>query len=190
MSSICQQELREEPRPVSWSAYGLEEIAPEYPQESYYRARYYDSSLGRFVSEDPVHFRGGVDFYRYVRNRSLNLVDPTGQSPWTWGPSCAAFFYFAAKCADKGLECKKKLQQSAPDGVNPADPGTGDLLGQLANARNGQGTGFEGCMNAADCMAKQDDCKKMAKYAVTCGAFAIKIKGSLFPDLPPSLSTP
>ncbi len=33
----------------------------------YYRARYYDSASGRFLSEDPIGFNGGANFYRYVR---------------------------------------------------------------------------------------------------------------------------
>ena len=32
----------------------------------YYRARYYDASMGRFLNEDPVQFKGGIDFYSYV----------------------------------------------------------------------------------------------------------------------------
>jgi hypothetical protein len=42
----------------------------------------------------------------------------------------------------------------------------------------------------SECMGKKDDCQKMAKYAVTCGAFAIKMKGYLLPEPPPSLSKP
>ena len=30
----------------------------------YYRARYYDPKIGRFMSEDPVGFDAGVNFYR------------------------------------------------------------------------------------------------------------------------------
>jgi RHS repeat-associated protein len=44
----------------------------------YYRARYYDQSAGRFLSEDPVGFSAGVDFYTYVINNSTNLIDPKG----------------------------------------------------------------------------------------------------------------
>jgi RHS repeat-associated protein len=29
----------------------------------YYRARYYDPTVGRFISEDPIKFKGGIDFY-------------------------------------------------------------------------------------------------------------------------------
>lgn len=44
----------------------------------YYRARYYDPEIGRFISEDPIGFRGGINFYAYVTANPLNMVDPTG----------------------------------------------------------------------------------------------------------------
>jgi RHS repeat-associated protein len=47
----------------------------------YYRARYYDPQSGRFVSEDPRRFRGGINFYAYVSNRPPTKVDPLGLSP-------------------------------------------------------------------------------------------------------------
>ena len=44
----------------------------------YYRARYYDPSLGHFISEDPVRFAAGSDFYIYAQNQPTNMFDPTG----------------------------------------------------------------------------------------------------------------
>jgi RHS repeat-associated protein len=44
----------------------------------YYRARYYHSGLGRFISEDPAGFDADVNFYAYVRNDPLNWTDPSG----------------------------------------------------------------------------------------------------------------
>ena len=44
----------------------------------YYRHRYYDPQTGRFMSEDPVTFLGGNNFYAYVLNDPTDLVDPTG----------------------------------------------------------------------------------------------------------------
>ena len=52
---------------------------------SYYRARYYDQNTGRFISEDPIRFRAGTNFYSYVHNRSLDLRDPKGLSAWGGG---------------------------------------------------------------------------------------------------------
>ncbi len=46
----------------------------------YYRARYYDPSVGRFLSEDPVGLAGGNNFYQYAGNRPTNFTDPSGQS--------------------------------------------------------------------------------------------------------------
>jgi hypothetical protein len=45
----------------------------------YYRARYYDSSVGRFISVDPMGFGAGdTNLYRYVGNNSTNATDPSG----------------------------------------------------------------------------------------------------------------
>ena len=44
----------------------------------YYRARYYDPNTGRLIAEDPLRFRGGLDFYSYVSNGPLNRKDPYG----------------------------------------------------------------------------------------------------------------
>jgi RHS repeat-associated protein len=50
----------------------------------YMRARYYDPSVGRFVSEDPSC--NGVNWYVYCRDNPVNLVDSDGQTPsQAWG---------------------------------------------------------------------------------------------------------
>src|SRR5207302_5463358 len=49
----------------------------------FYRARYYDPVLKRFVSEDPIGLAGGVNQYRYVGGNPILLVDPLGL--WTIG---------------------------------------------------------------------------------------------------------
>lgn len=48
----------------------------------YYRARYYDPAVGRFISEDPIRFAGSSDFYGYTQNRPTNATDPTGLLIW------------------------------------------------------------------------------------------------------------
>jgi RHS repeat-associated protein len=45
----------------------------------YYRARYYDQSIGRFLSQDPIGFTAGdANLYRYVFNSPTNFTDPSG----------------------------------------------------------------------------------------------------------------
>lgn len=44
----------------------------------YYRARFYDAQLGRFISEDPIAFQGGGNWYAYVDNNPLGWIDPEG----------------------------------------------------------------------------------------------------------------
>jgi hypothetical protein len=45
----------------------------------YSRARFYDAKLGRFISEDPIGFRGGdVNLFGYVGNNPQNFTDPSG----------------------------------------------------------------------------------------------------------------
>jgi RHS repeat-associated protein len=45
----------------------------------YYRARYYNATLQRFISEDPLGFGGGdVNFYAYVGNDPNDFTDPFG----------------------------------------------------------------------------------------------------------------
>jgi RHS repeat-associated protein len=48
-------------------------------KQSYYRARYYDASAGRFVGEDPAKWSGdNLNFYAYAQNRPTLMVDPLG----------------------------------------------------------------------------------------------------------------
>ena len=45
----------------------------------YYRARYYSTLFGRFISEDPLSFSGGdVDLYTYVFDNPIDFEDPSG----------------------------------------------------------------------------------------------------------------
>jgi RHS repeat-associated protein len=45
----------------------------------YYRARYYDAGLGRFISADPSDFLAGdINLYRYVHNEPFRFIDPFG----------------------------------------------------------------------------------------------------------------
>jgi RHS repeat-associated protein len=51
----------------------------------YYRARYYDPSLGRFLQEDPLFT---LNLYVYVQNNPVKLTDPIGLAPWDFKGYC------------------------------------------------------------------------------------------------------
>ena len=47
----------------------------------YFNARWYDPTLGRFITEDPA--RSGSSWYAYCNNNPLGFIDPSGLDPIT-----------------------------------------------------------------------------------------------------------
>jgi RHS repeat-associated protein len=52
---------------------------------TYYRARWYDSAQGRFISEDPIGLKGGINLFGYVANNPARFTDPSGLCPQNSG---------------------------------------------------------------------------------------------------------
>lgn len=85
--------------------------AREFDSESglyFYRARYYDPSNGRFLTEDPTGFLGGKNKYEYVANSPTVFSDPSGlcpagngnPKPWTLRKSVVDLLKDKNGCSD------------------------------------------------------------------------------------------
>ncbi len=69
----------------------------------YYRARYYDPAVGRFMSLDPIGYYGGLNLYAYCKNRPIVLTDPEGLKPW-YGNYCGPGSSGAGGRAHDGID--------------------------------------------------------------------------------------
>ena len=57
----------------------------------FYRSRYYDPVLKRFISEDPIGLAGGQNVYSYVGGAPIGSIDPLGLEAtcFSAGPGCS-----------------------------------------------------------------------------------------------------
>ena len=74
--------------------------AREYDSETglyYNRARYYDPTAGRFLSEDPLGYAAGdTNLYRYAFNSPTHFTDPSGNFAISGGLFVAGLLYYAS----------------------------------------------------------------------------------------------
>jgi len=114
----------------------------------YYRARYYDSEVGRFLSEDPIGFQAGVNFYAYVNNNPLRFNDPSGLDSFlvtrpldsTVGGIFATHNFIVTNADFVGDSGQNTIVNS----FGQTDAGT---LGRVTNLTTNE---FSGTTNAAD----------------------------------------
>jgi RHS repeat-associated protein len=131
----------------------------------YYRARYYNPQIGRFLQTDPVGYGAGMNLYRYCRNNPLGLMDPSGcdpcdpcdanqtPSPVPYGPS------------------------SGEPVITPEDIASGDLMGVLGKIAATPATILGGAVRMAQAiLADIASHTEVAFYVVGQNGIVVPVK--------------
>ncbi len=120
----------------------------------YYRARYYDPQVGRFIMEDPIGQAGGINLYVYVFNGPTKFTDPSGKliSPW-----CATVKKRCGECVTKGTECAKQH---------------GNILACIE--RGERVTGGQSAHQLAECFVKLKECDGCWQDLLICSLLPIQ----------------
>lgn len=105
----------------------------------YYRARYYNPQTGRFISEDPIEFLGGINFYAYVGNNPVGRTDPLGLD---WLGNLADFSAGAGSALTLGLTDAINNRTGASSVVNKCSGW--HKFGNLTGIALGAAIGSEG----------------------------------------------
>lgn len=116
----------------------------------YYRARFYTPVPGRFVSEDPIGWRGGANLYKYVMDDPTDLIDPLGYGPL----DCARWLYDYRRCANSIKKCREDLDKKYPNLV--------DLC--IETKSNNQDDAY-----FKECFLKNPECQPLIKAGAECG---------------------
>lgn len=77
---------------------------------SYNRHRYYDPDLGVYLSQDPIGFEGGLNYYQYAMGDPLGHADPLGLAP----TSCDRCCQLRKNIYEKGDKLLKELRKYDP----------------------------------------------------------------------------
>jgi hypothetical protein len=115
------------------------------------RARHYDPTVGRFISEDPIGLEGGINPYTFGDGEPVNRADPSGLECVEWGgfrevevsPGHTVYY---PKCAVWQLDA---MAITAPQWTGFRSSRGGGIGGEGGNSWSGGG-GSSGLQKAAD----------------------------------------
>jgi RHS repeat-associated protein len=97
----------------------------------YYRARFYDPQVGRFINEDPIGLNGGINHYAYVGNNPASFIDPSGLCPQkTHMEPCSAIVHLDGADTGQGA-LERLLYQEATAHAKSSDYSSKDALDEM-----------------------------------------------------------
>jgi RHS repeat-associated protein len=82
----------------------------------YYRARYYNAEIGRFLQTDPVGYGAGMNLYRYCRNNPVGSVDPSGSEDVSLGGELPSSPYYEP--TGEIMVCDYRFDPTSIDAMN------------------------------------------------------------------------
>ncbi len=104
----------------------------------YYRARYYDPTAGRFITQDPLLFGGGdANFYAYVGGDPVYYADPSGKDRVCHVPSVCGYDlpHAAPRYTRSDALPPGSVQYTSPGGQMFWIPSSADWCEEYANAQ-------------------------------------------------------
>jgi RHS repeat-associated protein len=148
----------------------------------YYRARYYNATIGRFLQTDPIGYAGGLNLYTYCGNNASNWADPYGlcksKHPGFWtslipvyGSGMESIAYYSegrwvvgTLYAGLAVTDVFGVKILVEDGLKLAFKGTAELLGREAVAEVGEAAAKGAAEEAAEVAARETAESEAERY--------------------------
>ena len=128
----------------------------------YFRARYYDPEMGRFLTKDPIGLAGGhTNLYLYCGNDPVNCVDPMGLKS------------FEANLADR-----RQLQSDTAEGIIKFGVGVASTSAFLRETTKYGAIGIREFFESGGSVANLGRLGTAIGVAATAGAKSVLIGGS------------
>jgi RHS repeat-associated protein len=114
----------------------------------YYRMRYYDQSVGRFLNEDSA--RSGTNYYAYVSNSPTKWVDPSGLCKveirfWKLGP-----YWYHAYVVTTSPDGSQYYFRGGPSAGGPSSGNSGGLASGTSGSASGSSSGSSNSSNSSN----------------------------------------